>query len=430
MNHNTEEKMPDFASILSEEYAFPNEDIRADDNEKTDPSVAMKLKDLMEDREESSGEEELDESSEDDSVSDYESESDADSAGTASESEYELSDQHDKHIVSPDTDESGSEYESDDEESIASSESLQASKTIRVGDQDDESGDVSHVYEEENVEKNRSSQQGDWAPPEEEEVCYEATDLGGEDVATASMLAASLVAGTGAVRSGTGWTWVNMIVILSAAGGLGLVLLYAIKRINDLTRLVKTLEENSHMAMNERDVQVITTQVIGDMLEDVENTPSANEKTFQPVEEDGVQTEFEKFEKLEKLEKLEKAQSIADILEDEHPAPDISVSGVVPDDTDTNDKVNPDIVESTIDDPKDVTPDIVHIDAMPSEDKPSVKEDSESVRGDKHVGVVDTDSDQSALEVNELVDRIETMSLSDEPVTTRKSSRLASSTNL
>ncbi|CAN0593706.1 unnamed protein product, partial [Ectocarpus sp. 12 AP-2014] len=123
------------------------------------------------------------------------------------------------------------------------------------------------------------------------EVCYEDTDLGGETVDTASMIAASVVAGAGAVRSGTGWTWTSVFIVLSAAGGVGIVLLYAIKRINELTRLVKTLEESSHMAINERDVQVITTQVIGDMLEDSDNSRDSTTET-----PDEVQTEFDSVE--------------------------------------------------------------------------------------------------------------------------------------
>lgn len=149
--------------------------------------------------------------------------------------------------------ESDSEYDSDGAQSTESYESLQASKTIRfgVGDESD-GGGVAHVYEDD------GQFQDDVEDEDDEEVHYEDTDLGGEDVATASLIAASLVAGGGAVRSGTGWTWMSVFIVLSAAGGLGLVLLYAIKRINDLTRLVKSLEENSHMAINERDVQVIT----------------------------------------------------------------------------------------------------------------------------------------------------------------------------
>ena len=438
MNHNSEDEMPDFASAVSK---FQKEDVRENKNEKTDPSVAVKIRDLME-KETESVAEELDESSEDDSISDYESEDEADSAGTASESESEVSDQDDKDSVASDTDASASEYESEEEESIASSESLQASKTISVCEQDEDTGSVCHVYENDD-QKEDGSKPGDWTPSEEEEVCYEATDLGGEDVATASMLAASLLAGGGAVRSRTGWTSVNMLVVLSAAGALGLILLYTIKRINDLTRLVKILEENSHMTMNERDVQVITAQVIDDMLEDVEDTPSANEMTSQPVEEDveedGVQTEFKKFEQ------LDRAQSFADITEAKDVAFDISVSGVVPDeysgdadktdkvasdilgsdvDADTDDKVASDILGCDVDDPNKANPDNRNIDVVPASNEPSVAKHSpsQSVRDAEH-------SDKSALEVDELVDRIEIMSLSDERVTTRKSSRLASSSS-
>ena len=208
--------------------------------------------------------------SDDDSDGDEFEESEEESSGE--ESSGEESDGEES-----DGEESDGE-ESDDDASLTSSyESREASKEINVGTHGRREDSMRHVYDDEQKqghEQQRDNHTGEadahFSVDDGDEVCYEDTDLGGEDVATASLVAASLIAGGGAVRPGGGWTWTSIFIIISAAGGLGIVLLYAIKRINDLTRLVKTLEENSHMTINERDVQVITTQVIGDMLQAAE----------------------------------------------------------------------------------------------------------------------------------------------------------------
>ena len=241
------------------------------------------------------------EESDDDSDEDEFEESDGESSG-----EESLSDE-----------ESESDEESDDDASLTSSyESREASKEINVGTYGRPEDSTRQVHEDEQEQGHGHVGEADahFNVDDGDEVCYEDTDLGGEDVATASLIAASLIAGGGAVRPGGGWTWTSIFIIISAAGGLGIVLLYAIKRINDLTRLVKTLEENSHMTINERDVQVITTQVIGDMLqasepaEDPEDHgESAHNTSFYGATTDPVQTEVN-------LKAVPRQQSVADVL--------------------------------------------------------------------------------------------------------------------
>lgn len=273
--------IPDFASVLSggEDGSIKTKNIpHIMENQPGIGSGEVVLGD--------SSEEEMDES-------DSESES-----GSESESESELESECEGVSASEFESDSDSDSECEDDASESEDETTtgdEASKTIEVGCDatDDDDGDEDHVYEEGNMD-------------EQEEVCYEDTDLGGEKVDAASLVAASIIAGGGAVRSGSGWTWTSIFVVFAAAGGLGIVLLYAIKRINDLTRLVKVLEENSDMAMNERDVQVITTKVIGDMLEDSEDSAYCN------VDTDSVQTEFDDNVESGKQEKNQ--QTISEIL--------------------------------------------------------------------------------------------------------------------
>ncbi|AAK14485.1 unnamed protein product [Ectocarpus sp. 4 AP-2014] len=204
-----------------------------------------------------------------------------------------------------------SESDCDSDEESSSDDDSSNSRTSDVGECDEEERGTEHVYEQE-----ADTDEEEEEAEEEEEGgggFYDDTDLGGDTVDTASMIAASVVAGAGAVRSGTGWTWTSIFIVISAAGGVGIVLLYAIKRINELTRLVKTLEENSHMAINERDVQVITTQVIGDMLEDSDNsrdpiidTPERDSTIETPQE---VQTEFDNV--------VEGNQSVSELLQED-----------------------------------------------------------------------------------------------------------------
>lgn len=202
--------------------------------------------------------------SESDSESDCESDSESDSE---SGPESEACEQHE--------DEDGGEVQDQDQDQQKEEEEEEYEYEYEDEDEDtdqDDDGDGDGDDDE-----SESEDEHGFEDQDENEVCYEDTDLGGEDVSPASLIAASLVAGGSAVRSGTGWSWTSILIIVSAAGGLGIILLYALKRINELTRLVKMMEENSHMAMNERDVQVITTRVIEDMLQDSDETDGSDQ---------------------------------------------------------------------------------------------------------------------------------------------------------
>jgi hypothetical protein len=461
--------IPDFSSVLSQ-GGQSIDDTLNNNMEQNDPAE----RDLEE--------ESLDESSEDEEVSDDDSGSDSDASEvdpmheSASESDDDEPQSDDDESQSDDDDsvseeyESDSEYDSDGAQSTGSYESLQASKTIRFGAGDESNGGgFAHVYEDD------GQHQDDVEDEDGEEVNYEDTDLGGEDVATASLIAASLVAGGGAVRSGNGWTWMSMFIVLSAAGGLGLVLLYAIKRINDLTRLVKSLEENSHMAINERDVQVITTQVIGDMLQDSEEPDGTDTESSRVGKEDTVQAEFDNFAVDYKKETIENAQTISDLLQDEDPSDDEKVEitaeqkmdvcttdGIeglggetlvhVANETSVDESVVQDVTEKEEKKVREIVPEKAVITAEEIEEK--VDDDTSAITEERHqaetssndvvskdepkpspANVVEEDnSEPSAAQVaqkepkpssiDDLATMIETMSLSDDRVMTRESSRL------
>ena len=301
--------IPDFASILSGgELSVHETPRRASCDEKEMIETGLVNVEEVETESDVESESELESESESESESEPES-----------ESEYESTDDESASV----SEKAESECESDDDICSDEYESRQASKKIDIGAYSQNDADVEHVYddddnddEDEEDEEDEEDDGDEEMEIDEQEVCYEDTDLGGEDAATASLLAASLVAGGSVARSRTGWTWTSIFVVLSAAGGLGIVLLYAIKRINELNRLVQKLEENSHMALNQRDVQVITTQVIGDILQDSEiadNAENAENVTSNP---DPVQAEFSHFVANETKKGSDK-ESVSELVVDE-----------------------------------------------------------------------------------------------------------------
>ena len=507
MNHD-DVMMPDFSSVLSEgagsSHATQPKTV-GDEPGRSAPNVSIKIKDLMEDRQsfESESEDELlDASSQDQQESGselgprprIESESSGSEFSESSESDFESESSGSESCESESEEDSAeSEDISDDEPRASSHESRRASTEIEIGECDEEAGVAEHVYdeEEEEEEEEEEDEEEDVEEDEEEdeeehEVCYENTDLGGENVDTASLIAASILAGGGAVRSGTGWTWTSIFIIISAAGGIGIVLLYAINRISELTRLVKTLEENSHMAISERDVQVITTQIIGDMLED------ADDSRGQTVETTGqeIQSESNTFV-AEENQEVNRQQSVSELLQKdgseksehgENDSVDEHVSDMIGD-SEKDEKGEEDTARvGVLDKPLAGEENTAHVDVLDKTpvdvlDKPLAGEENtarvdvfdktrvdvidkplaivekeqeiivdasgapeklliavdvkqenpvrEKPVGEKHVAVAQkTDKEDPDPSVDNLVTMVETMSLSSDPVQTKEPSRL------
>ncbi|CAN0249509.1 unnamed protein product [Ectocarpus sp. 6 AP-2014] len=312
---------------------------------------------------------------------------------------------------------SESDCDSDDESS--SDDDSCSSRESDIGECDEEECGVEHVYEQEEDTDDEGEEEGG----EEEGGIYDDTDLGGQTVDTASMIAASVVAGAGAVRSGTGWTWTSMFIVLSAAGGVGIVLLYAIKRINELTRLVKTLEENSHMAINERDVQVITTQVIGDMLEDTDNSRDATIDTPEGSERgSSIETPHEvQRECIIQTQAVDRPQFQAELLQDD----DIEATD--------NGGARAEEESLVVSESKNERSPLVSVDVLKEPATPSVAAEEE-----RKITTIDKPVEQKVEEigkdepddsiVDDLATMVKAMSLSEDSVETEGSSRLITGT--
>ena len=215
--------------------------------------------------------------------------------------------------------ESGSEGSSDDGSSESGSEGSSESGSSSEEESDEESSDFEYASvdiddmdsdddsENELDEISEIDEDEEHIYPEEEED----DDLGGEDVATASLVAASLVSGMTIGKTKTGMSWTHLMFNVVAIGGLGIALYFAWSRIRELTKNLKELEESNHMAMTERDVQVITTQVIDEMLKE---SDSEDEVIETIVEEEKLETIVESEEEsIPDLVKSESVESFVDI---------------------------------------------------------------------------------------------------------------------
>ena len=215
--------------------------------------------------------------------------------------------------------ESGSEDSSDDGSSESGSEGSSESGSSSEEESDEESSDFEYASvdiadmdsdddsENELDEISEIDEDEEHIYPEEEED----DDLGGEDVATASLVAASLVSGMTIGKTKTGMSWTHLMFNVVAIGGLGIALYFAWSRIRELTKNLKELEESNHMAMTERDVQVITTQVIDEMLKE---SDSEDEVIETIVEEEKLETIVESEEEsIPDLVKSESVESFVDI---------------------------------------------------------------------------------------------------------------------
>jgi len=232
------------------------------------------------------------------------------SSGSDSEDESEESDSEDE------SEESDSEDES---EELDSEDELETDVSDEYGSDDDSEDSFEYASMDFNLGDSSGGDCDEYDdshdfPDRDTSICYPDVvddianeDLGGENVSTASVMAASMMSGAIVAKSKGSMAWYVILFNVIAVGGLGLALYYAWRRIQELSKMVKTLEEENHMAINERDVQVITTKVIEEIInESGDEEGDVNDDIGDSIEEKKLDTIKE--EDLEELEPQDKAQ--------------------------------------------------------------------------------------------------------------------------
>ena len=324
--------IPDFESVLSENIIDSSgnesltnlkdntsESLGSHDTIESIPKKSKKSKNKKMAKQEIESIEQLMTHEEDDGESLMEDDFTVESYGSSESGSEGSSDDGSSESGSEGSSESGSEGSSDDGSSESGSEGSSESGSSSEEESDEESSDFEYASvdiadmdsdddsENELDEISEIDEDEEHIYPEEEED----DDLGGEDVATASLVAASLVSGMTIGKTKTGMSWTHLMFNVVAIGGLGIALYFAWSRIRELTKNLKELEESNHMAMTERDVQVITTQVIDEMLKE---SDSEDEVIETIVEEEKLETIVESEEEsIPDLVKSESVESFVDI---------------------------------------------------------------------------------------------------------------------
>ena len=202
----------------------------------------------------------------------------------------DLDESEPEDCYSDDEEEAEEESEKQDDSSLdeSSDEESDVSESIRSNSEC--SSEEEYEYEYETVDGSSRGVYQEHIYDQEQMSDAMGSDMGGEDVAAASVVAASIITGATMAKGRFGNT-MNLLYMMgniAAIGGIGLLLYYAWKRINDLSNKIRILEENEHLEMDNLDVKNICTSVLEEILEDgsdeVKEIPSELQNDFELFE--------------------------------------------------------------------------------------------------------------------------------------------------